>query len=66
MLHKISDMIYLVEVRHKKAKQLHSIKYGGYIKTPERDKHIDVLIEDIQTMAHKIASDKEPYKKGEQ
>ena len=60
---KISDMIFLVESMHKKAQQLHSIKYGGYIKTPERDKHIDVLIQDIQSMAERIANDTEPYQK---
>lgn len=58
-------MIYLVELMHKKAQQLHSIKYGGYVKTPERDDHIDNLINEIQTMAHKISTDKQPYKKGE-
>ena len=56
-------MIFLVESMHKKAQQLHSIKYGGYIKTPERDKHIDVLIQDIQSMASRIANDTEPYQK---
>ena len=65
MLHKISDMIYLVEIMNKKAQQLHSIKYGGYVKTQERDDHVDNLINEIQSMAHKISTDTEPYTKGE-
>ena len=65
MLHKISDMIHVVETMHKKSKQLHSAKYGGFIKTPERDAAIDILIDDIQSLALKIAMDKSHYVKPE-
>lgn len=63
MLHKISEMIHVVEVMNKKARELHSIKYGGFTKTPERDAHIDHLIADIQSLARQIANDTEPYQK---
>lgn len=61
MLHKISDMIHVVDVMAKKSKQLHSLKYGGFTKSPERDRHIDELIADIQQLAMQIAHDTSPY-----
>lgn len=56
-------MIHVVDVMNKKAKELHSIKYGGFTKTPERDVHVDALIQDIQALARKIANDTGPYQK---
>lgn len=54
-------MIHVVDVMSKKAKELHSIKYGGFTKTPERDIYVDALILDIQALARKIANDTSPY-----
>lgn len=56
-------MIHVVDVMNKKAKELHSIKYGGFTKTPERDVHVDALIQDIQALARKIANDTGHYQK---
>ena len=64
MLHKISEMCDVVTVMYEKSMNLRRMKYDTP-KDKRDERMIQVLVDDIQSLAQQIAHDKSPYQKKE-